>query len=594
MLRLEIFSGGEGDGLFSGAGFGRPGPIGLDARDAAPGAANIVHVFFKPPESTDEILAASQHLYIDLDSDGPEGMMHLLTDTSGTIVDSLQSGTPVLLDDFRVYHVLVSAAALLAAPSVSQGVPLQANSGKMTVPAHIAVLVTSDGKAPISGLACTLSVGSNTTNLSTSNQGWVVSADRSSGAVTIEAAGKATKIATDPTPAATLAIVPTSPARGAKAKISITPPSGAFGFKVTDWSYDISHTNPGMSVSTATVTRPTSESASTFDREWEGILCASGKANAKFTQGATVRASGDAAVKATVTALDPLNASPLNVSVSRRTGFEAKLTLKPEKSFSKALDGLFLNLGEHAWQPSALPQGQSPVELSLEIGLGPNKGCVFVTTAKLGFSSEPQINALLTNPASGFSKAQDKAYLIAVNNINLPTPKIIPRSLYDITPPNKSNTGGAIVFKDATLGAAQSALGLKPTDSISFGSGHCMPQTDLLDQTRKHEFAGPSDRSHRGNCQKALRALDPGVFAEALVQTPGPKLDFSALITARAALVASANDSPNAGHNVVDEPGSLKAQDLVFTRETIPGVNQDDQGQKIGNVWDPVKNVIMT
>jgi hypothetical protein len=73
---------------------------------------------------------------------------------------------------------------------------------------------------------------------------------------------------------------------------------------------------------------------------------------------------------------------------------------------------------------------------------------------------------------------------------------------------------GAITIKDKK--AFDAAFNLQAGDTFK-DSGHCITQVALLAGTRPLESGDP-DRSHKANCLKALRALDPGVFAEAVVQ----------------------------------------------------------------------------
>src|SRR5215471_15536378 len=148
--------------------------------------------------------------------------------------------------------------------------PLQTKPGTTGSSPQIKIKVTSDGTRPIPDLKCTLTVGSSPSKtVTTDKHGFVSSSDRTGGAVTIATKEKLLKISSDATPTATLSVTKQSPVRGAEATIAITPPKGLFGFQVTEWTYEISHTNPGdHSASTTTVTRPANESPPT---EWKGI-----------------------------------------------------------------------------------------------------------------------------------------------------------------------------------------------------------------------------------------------------------------------------------------------------------------------------------
>lgn len=580
LLGLFADSTRKPDAAGPGAKSAKPNPLGLDKKDTDKLATSVT-VVFQPPNSTEEIRAAGQEVYIDLDADKPDVMTHLRTDSAGRIVKvSGKSTTPVRLDPSRTFHVIVSAKNLSTAPSPAQGVAAQVKSGKIVVAPHIAVKVTSDGATPISGLACTLTVGANEAKITSSTQGFVVSADRSSGSVTIKTATKLVKLAADQIPIVDLDVTPTPVVRGSKARIfvsTINQMPGTISFKVTEWSYDISHTNPGSSSpSTATVKRSAKEDPANVDKDWQGVLCTSGTAKVKFVTGRTLRDSGDSAVNATVTAIDPVD-TKLDISVSSRTGFNASLTENNEKDLKTAIQGLFENLGRHNWDFTA--SASNAIQFAPQIGLGPNKGCTFISGFKATFISTPRINADLTNAGSAFSAAQDKAYLVKVNGQTLRPAKVIPRNLYDID----TNNAGAIKIKnDATF---RTALGLKTTDSFSF-TAHCISQTALLAGTRRHESGDP-DRSHKANCLKALRALDPGILAEALVQLPGKQLNFLNLITVRNNLVISAA----ATHNVVDENKSRASQNLEFIpNKQIPGVNVDASDKLIGPAWDPKLN----
>jgi hypothetical protein len=452
--------------------------------------------------------------------------------------------------------------------------------GKPPIPvssSQIRVKVTSDGTTPIPDLRCTVIVGSSApTTITTDKQGILVSSDKSPGSVTIAVPDKLIKISSDVTPTASLTISPQASVRGATATISITPPNGAFGFKVAEWKYDISHTNPGdPAAATGSVTRPTNEGASTFDKEWSGILVGSGKASARFIVGVTVREAGNAAVNATVTAMDPVSIS-LNVSVTNRSNFKSLLKENPEGTLNVTIGAKFENLGGHGWEFTSPPN--DTLQVAAEIASGPNKGCKFLSAFKGTFVSKPQLNAELKNAASVFARAQDKAYLTEINAVSLKPAKEIPRNLYDILP----NSGGTIKIKDEP--AFRTALGLKATDSFA-NTGHCITQGGLLSGTRLHESG------HKENCLKALRALDPGAVAEALIQLPGKILNFAKLVTDRITVVANANSQPNDGHNVVDEVGSRSSQSLAFiSGKELPGCNTDQAGNSIGPAWDPTQN----
>jgi hypothetical protein len=132
---------------------------------------------------------------------------------------------------------------------------------------------------------------------------------------------------------------------------------------------------------------------------------------------------------------------------------------------------------------------------------------------------------------------------------------------------------------------------LKPGEGWSAKtSGHCIDQTRLLAGTQRHEYKDP-DKSHKQNCLKARRALDPIKFAEALVQLPGKTINFLNLVNARATAVINAAPT----HDVVDETETRKAGALKFkSGEKILGVNSDNTGTVIGPVWNPTANAELT
>ena len=537
--------------------------------------------------ATDSILAPNQHLYIDLDPKAPGVLKHVKSDGTGTIVTdpvsavgAVSAPTPkvttsaVALDDSRTYNVVVSPSPLASIPSV--GVSAKVVAGKLIVPAHIAVLVTSDGTKPLAGLSCELTIGTTTTTPKTTAGGWILSADRTAGAVTLTVKDKLASLSGGTAPKVTLAVTPAKLARGDKVKIAISSPTGSTGFKVKEWKFEISHQNPGSSAaSTASVVRPATESPSTFSDSWEGILCAAGTVKVKFAVGVTLRASGDKAISETVIVKDSADSS-LAISVDARAGasWESTLVEKPEQPLARAI-ATFHDTGEHKWDPSALK-----VETTA-ITEGPNRGCTFVKAASITFTSTPSINSLVSDPASAFSLAQDKAYLTSPKPV-----RVIPPTQYTV------GSGGKITIKDNDK-FAEWILGrpLKPGESWSAGySGHCIDQAKLLSGTRRHEYKD-ADKSHKQNCLKARRALDPIKFGESLVQLPGATIKFTDTLQARANAIINAAPT----HDVVDESATRTANALKFKAGLkILGVNLDDTGNVIGPVWNPTRQGELT
>jgi hypothetical protein len=494
---------------------------------------------------------------------------NLRTNAQGTLVDT--QSRAVTLDDARDYHVAVSASAMTPAPSASSGATVRVSNRTITVDPHIKALVQRDSGAALSGLQCELAIGSQTTNVTTSRGGWIWSNNRGAGAVTLRCDSRLLKAVGGANPQATLAVNPSPPVRGGQATITVTPPSGAFGFRVTQWLYEISHTNPGAAAaSTSTVTRPASESSSTFHQSWAGTLCASGTPKARFVVGLTLRTAGSAGVSQTVIALDPLEAA-LAVTVSARTGaaWQSGLTENAEATLTRAINR-FEDVGEHGWTTSG--GNVTPGDITS----GPNKGCQYVSGASVTFVSSPKINEALTNTASAFAQAQDKAYLVSPSPV-----RVIPSHLYTV------GAHGAINITDAV--AFSNWAGLAPGQQATF-SGHCISITDLQTGTRRHEHT-EANRSHKANCLKARRALDPIRFAEALVKLPGQTLNFQNTIQSRIRQVISVG----ATHDVVDEARSLADQTVAFiANQTIPAVNGDATGSIIGPVWNPTTNRELT
>ena len=526
---------------------------------------------------SETVTAGNQQVYLDLT---PGAMTHLRSNARGRIV-SAGGGGPVSLDDSRDYRVVTSATPLSPPPSLSQGTTVRVSgSHTITVAPHIRIQVTSDGAAAVGGLRCVLAVGAQTSNATSTSGGWIWSNDHRDGAVTLRADEKLIKPSGAANPTANLAVNPAPPTRGSQATISIDPPSGAVGFKVTEWKYEISHTNPGSpTASTATVTRPANESSSTFDQSWEGTLCASGTVKAKFVVGATLRTSGAAAVSATVLAVDPVE-STLAVTVDPRTGtaWESEMRPEGEHPFTRPINR-FRDVGEHIWTPNR------PTGRPLTLSSGPNKGCEYVPSfGSLIFTSGPGINTQVTNPGSAFAQAQDKAYL------EFPTPvRVIPHDYYTVGPE------GVITITNTNLEEFSQWANIA-TDQDYGTSNHCIDLPRLQTGTRRHESGDPA-RSHRANCIMAMRALDPIRYIEELVKLPGHQLHFGTLYAARVTLVVSVEDQTNHDlpHKVLDEAQTRSRNELVFSStDRIPDVNDDANGTLIGPVWNPIMNRQLT
>jgi hypothetical protein len=523
--------------------------------------------------ANEAISAPSQQVYIDLTAGT---MTRVQSNAAGIIVGVPPAPSAVSLDDSRDYHVMVSPTALPTAPSAASGATVRVSGGRLAVPPRIAIKITRSAGGAAASLACVLKIGGVDTNITTTAAGWIMSNNISAGEVMVRCNTALLKPAAAANPAATLAIAPNSPVtRGTNATITVTPPAGAAGFKVTEWKYDISHTNPGPAATaraaTATVTRPATESAGTFDQNWQGVICASGTVKTKFVVGAVVRASGDAAVSATLQAVDPVEVT-LAVNVTARTGaaWTTTLTEKPVEDLVRPINS-FQDTGQHDWDLTS-----PPLPNATSVADGPNRGCQFLASAAATFTSTPRINKLLSDPTSTFSQAQDKARLTA------PAPlRVIPRNLYTV------GAGGAITETPpgsiATHFSIQSQFNFTP---------HMIDQPRLLAGTRRHEFEDPlpGQKSHKGNCLKALRALEPVQFAEALVKVPNAQLNFSQLFHARLNMVANVA----ATHDIVDEAQTRTDHQVRFTTgQAILGVNVDSNGNLIAPVWNPTTNQML-
>lgn len=528
---------------------------------------NNVTLVFLPSGALpgESINAPGQQVYIDLT---PGTMTRLQSNAQGKLVGVPPAASAVSLDDTRTYQVVVSPTVVTPAPSSSQGVAARVTGGKLAVAPRIAVKISRTGGSS-ANIACELKIGTTTTNVTTTSAGWIMSNDAATGEVMIRSNTLLLRPASSADPVVTLAISPSPPTRGSSATITPTIPAGAAAFKVTEWKYAIFHTNPGASSpSTANVVRPASESASTFDQNWQGEFCASGTVRMRFVTGAVVRTSGSAAVSATLVAVDPIEVT-LAVTVDPRTGtpWTTGLTEDPVGALNIPITS-FHDTGRHTWTPGAW--STSPPRT---IAAGPNRGCQFLTSATASFTSTPQINASLSDATSAFSMAQDRAYLTS------PLPvRVIPRHLYTV------GTGG--VVNEITAGSIATHFGLTTGASIS---AHCISQPTLLAGTRRHESEDPApgEKSHKGNCLKALRALEPVKFAEALVQVPGSPVNFGQRMQARVNLVAGV-----AGiHTIVDETQTAATHSIsLVSGQTIIDVNADSNGNLVGPVWNPTTN----
>lgn len=526
---------------------------------------NNVIVFFQPDGASvaDAVPAVNQHVYIDLTAGT---MTYCKTDATGKLVAS-KGPSPVSLDDSRSYRVVVSPKALPSSPVSTAGTAAKVSGGKLVVVPLIAIKVV-DGATPQANLVCTLGVGATNTNVKTTSTGWIISNDQSAGAVTLSCATKTLKAGNAATPKATLAVSPSPAVRDTNVTVTITPPSGVVGFKVAEWKCQLSFRNPGDSSHiSAMITRPANESPATFNQKWEGTACAPSTARVKFVVGATVRASGNTAVAATLSAVEPDEVTaPVAVIDRTGTAWQTKLTQNKEADLVQAIH-TFHDLGQHEWTFNLVTPSTKIVKS------GPHRGCEFVSKVSCAFVSSPRINKQLKDATSAFSKAQNAAYMID------PAPaRLVPRNLYTV------GAGGDIT--ETSPGAIATHFGLSDAPDTT---GHCIDQTRLLAFTRRHESTAADGRSHKENCLKALRALEPVVFIEAMVQVPGASVDFTTPFRERVHEVADARET----HEVVDEAKTQEDGVLRFTGKQILEVDVDDTGALAGPVWDPVNKKVL-
>ncbi|MEM9224039.1 MAG: hypothetical protein AAGB11_16785 [Pseudomonadota bacterium] len=531
---------------------------------------NVTLVFLPSGAPAGEATTApNQQIYLDLT---PGTMTRVQSNAQGRIVGVSPPGSQIGLDDSRTYQVVVSPSAITPPPSASQGVATRVVGGRLSVAPKIAVKINRSAGSN-ANLACVLQIGGTSTNLSTTASGLLISNDPTPGEVLVRCDTLLLRTAGGTNPSVTLSTTPQTPVRGSSATIEPNVPPATKGFKVTKWEYDISHTNPGNgSAQTANVVRPGNEDASNFDRHWRGEFCASGTARMHFVAGAVVRAAGNGAVNVTLNAVDPVEVT-LDVSVDARTGNSWTTTLheNPVGSISTAISH-FHDVGVHEWTP-----GNWTASAPHRVTSGPNRGCRFLTRASTSFTSTPKINANLTNTGSAFSQAQDKAYLTSPGPV-----RVIPRNLYSV------GAGGTIT--ETPAGSVGAHFNISGSYTMS---PHCIDQPTLLSGTRRHEFEDPApdEKSHKGNCLKALRALEPVKYAEALVQVPSAQLNFSQLFRDRITAVANVA----ATHDIVDEAQTAANHSVTLVSgQSIIDVNADSSGNLIGPVWNPTTNAQLT
>jgi hypothetical protein len=401
-----------------------------------------------------------------------------------------------------------------------------------------------------------------------------MSNDRTVGAVTLKSDTKMLLASGSTAPAVSITRPAGNITRGDTKRFTVTAPAGVTGAHVTRWRYVLSHTNPGSAAAlTATIDRPATEDAANADSFWEGAMCASGNLSINFVAPATVRIAGDTSVAATVSVSDPA-ITTLDVTVAPR-GWTTPLTENTETTFTRAI-GNFHDLGEHLWSPA---NAGVPITVGT-ISRGPNSNCRFVASITgLGLVSSPKINADLSNASSTFGTAQGTARLLTPPGLR---GQIIPKRFYS------TNAAGVINLTNSAGLLAH--LGLTSSSGVTLLPKECISAADLLQRAREHEHTHPSGLSHKSNCKKALRALEPAVFIEAFVDAPGGAINFDNAFGDRFQKVLNAA----ATHNIVDETATKTAGALRFVSgQSIPNVNLDSGGNS-RPVWNPASNSPLT
>ena len=521
-----------------------------------------VTVVFQPAggSAVDSVPAANQKVFIDVTAGT---MTAAQTNAQGLLVTPAPANKAIELDDTRSYQVVISAAAIVGTPLAPAGAKATVSAGRLILQPHIAIKVSG----VTTPLTCSLTIGSTTTSVKPTAGGWITSNNQSSGVVTISAATKNLKLKGTTDPSVTLKY-PDTITRGENVKFTINQPTGAVDFKVTGWSYIASHTNPGKPTAvTATILRPAAEASTTFHQFWEGLMCASGGLTARFVCGATLRSMGPTPVSAEVTAGDPI-AQAEDITVEARE-WETTLVENAEAPLMKAIATAH-DTGLHKWAFT------NRLVTAKGIAAGPNKGLTFAESATVTFTSSPFINSLLTDAASVFSLAQGKAYLTIPAGVNVS----IPKKFYT------KDSSGDITLTDKAGFLAHFSI----TGPFEF-TAEAVSQAELLAGTRRHEFNHPSEKSHKGNALKALRALEPKVFIEAQVGFPAAPVNLTALFNTRVDAVSAAGPV----HKIVDESATETAGALKFvTGEEIPDINADASGSLTGTVWNPAANRELT
>ena len=140
----------------------------------------------------------------------------------------------------------------------------EGDGGRLAVQPQIAIHVTDPAGRASARIACTLAIGGINISLTSGPTGWILSDDQSPGAMTLFTANRLLRNSSGPVPSVTLSLVSAPMVRRATAHINVTAPAGAVNFRVTEWSYALSHVNPNGRTVSATITRPASEASSTF------------------------------------------------------------------------------------------------------------------------------------------------------------------------------------------------------------------------------------------------------------------------------------------------------------------------------------------
>jgi hypothetical protein len=406
--------------------------------------------------------------------------------------------------------------------------------------------------------------------------------------------------------------------RGTKVTFTIQDPPQDISVK--SWTFEET-LETGKKV---TVPRPKNDSAETWNTSWEGQMVASGKIIVKY----------QIKKKIGKNKWDIKNEKPLEyeAKVVARTGdpdpWRSTVTRHEEQPTSAIPNNFLGSQSKPKVPPTSFPdlgrhvsrtEPQNYVPKTINLTRGPNRGYGIFDVIQLEFHSYGYINDDLRDAQSQFSGAQDgNAYFTMGNSPTLHSVKSAQyytiqgktvkindeerfRKDHDIPvyitspPPRRSLdkndwtlSGNQISLVDEENFRTKYNIGDKAyslqaeTYQIRFPR---IKHADLLRYTRRHEYAG-NPNSHRANFEKLVRALDPKAYAEDLISRPVAQLNLTQLLSNRLKLL-----SEDDRHRIVDEETTKNDKKARYVEgERIFGCNEDDAGDLVGIVWDPVNN----